>query len=157
MRLYKDGTKMRYLHGSQELAPYTNNRELNSCTGPRMYQLAASLMDPILKSSYYSQPSRKPIHICSRGRSENPEDLLPRYVGGSLSTNDYDVPASSWHGPNGLRPTFFLDGHLKVLIQMKYRYNIRIDLDIHPFTSTSNWDTATGSNPKKFENRIDEY
>jgi prepilin-type N-terminal cleavage/methylation domain-containing protein len=156
MSLYRDSAwpsfgNLRYLHGSN-----TDNRELNSYTGCRLYQVSLANMAPALKVGYYRNPASKPIHICSRGRSGNPDDLLAN-ASGTLTTDDWNGPASSWHGPAGPRPTAFLDGHVKILATMRYRAHIRVELDIDPYTSTWFWENSPTQGLKIFENSITEY
>ncbi|GEM_PF-1337179 len=134
----------RYKHGDN-----TGQYDLNSYNGTRIYWTANN--SDGLKVQYYSQPSRYPLHFCSRGRSENPEDTK------FGSTNDWNGPASSFHGWIGPRPTVMLDGHGVILTTLKYRQNVWLNLDCDPFTSTWFWENTTTQGCKRLETRLDEY
>jgi prepilin-type N-terminal cleavage/methylation domain-containing protein len=146
---------LRYKHGEN-----TGSDELNSYTGMRLYQNIEgdARKQAALKVSYYQTPSRKPIHFCSRGRSENPDDFLSQTDIDYGQIIDWDGPASSWHGAAGPRPTVFLDGHAKILVSPRYCNHVWQELDIDPFTSTWFWENVmTDDGLKSFETRIDEY
>lgn len=136
---------MLYKHGNN-----TGYNNLNSYTGCRIYQIDVADMSKALKILYYGSPSQKPIHLCSRGRSENPADFI------NGTTDDWNGPASSWHKPLGPRPTVFLDGHLKVMMLLKYRQHVWANLDIDPHTSTWFFEQG-GQGLKAYENRTEEY
>jgi prepilin-type N-terminal cleavage/methylation domain-containing protein len=141
----------RYKHGNN-----TDNRELNSYTGGRMYQYSIANIQGPLKTFYYSNPAAKPLHFCSRGRSNNPDDLLMAYGTTSMTNSDYNGPASSWHGAQGPRPTVFLDGHGIVMMEPRYRLHVAAYLDIDPHTSTYFFEQG-GWGLKPYENVCREY
>ncbi|HCE46647.1 MAG TPA: hypothetical protein DET40_24125 [Lentisphaeria bacterium] len=164
MSLYKNGSgKWRYLHGTN-----TAYDGLNSYTGSRIYQCtngnsnANPLHDPTLvaltgpfSTFYYRNPASKPIHICSRGRSQSPEDYLP-FGSTHSAIDDWNGPASSWHTPNGPRPTVFLDGHATILVMKKYRMNVWSNLDTDPGSNSYWWEQGPNG-LKPYENSIEEY
>ncbi|HCE42733.1 MAG TPA: hypothetical protein DET40_04230 [Lentisphaeria bacterium] len=153
MTTYMDGGNLRYKHGSN-----TNQRELNSYTGSRIYQESEPDISPALKLFYYGNPSAKPIHYCSRGRSGNPDDFISPGDFSSGWIIDWS-PASSWHRALGPRPTVFLDGHGMVLTTLKYRQHLTSEsLDTDPAGNSFYWGHPGASDPwKPFETRISEY
>ncbi len=135
----------RYKHGDT-----TGNMELNSYTSTRVYWDGDKSIS--LKVIHYTKPDRNPLYFCSRGRSFNPDDTQ------FGSSDDWNGPASSFHGWTGPRPTVFLDGHGYILMSKKYRANVWQNLDIDPYTSTWWWkQTNAISWLKPYETCLDEY
>ncbi len=135
----------RYKHGEN-----TGQYDLNSYNSTRVYWDGDKSIS--LRVIYYSRPNSNPMYFCSRGRSENPDDN--KYG----SSNDWNGPATSFHGWCGPRPTVFLDGHGIILTKMKYRQNVWQNLDIDPFTSTWWWKQPGAiSWLKPYETCLDEY
>ncbi len=153
MYVYMDGSNQRYKHGNN-----TNQRELNSYTGSRIYQESEPDISPALKLTYYNKPSQKPIHYCSRGRSGNPDDFISPGDFSSGWIIDWS-PASSWHRALGPRPTVFLDGHGAVLMKAKYRQHLTSEsLDTDPASNAFYWGHPGASDTwKPFETIIEEY
>lgn len=142
IRLYKTSSNTwRYKFGetlNQSLNAYAGNR-YNSC-GPV----------PSHKLTYNARPAQTPLHYCTRGRS--PVWLI------NADNNDYNSAASSWHGDNGPRPTVFLDGHGKILMNLKYRLHQNSPgMYLTPFTSGWFYQNTTTQGCKPYETNLDEY
>ncbi|HBC86924.1 MAG TPA: hypothetical protein DCZ94_08230 [Lentisphaeria bacterium] len=135
---------LRYKHGDN-----TGQYDLNSYNGGRIYWTANN--SDGMRTLYYRQPASYPLHFCSRGRSENPDDT--KYG----STDDWNGPVSSFHGWLGPRPTVMLDGHAIIMMTLKYRQNRWQNLDIDPFTSTWFWENTSTQGCKRLETRLEEY
>jgi prepilin-type processing-associated H-X9-DG protein len=62
---------------------------------------------------YFTRPAQVPYQFCSTHRNDNTLGS-----GSDRYANPYQ--AESWHQRS--RPTVFLDGHVKSLVEMKYRF-----------------------------------
>ncbi len=119
---------------------------LNSYTGNRLN--GAQTLLPSQRISYSSAPSRFPWYYCTRGRLAVWEL--------STDNNDYMGAAASWHEREGLgpRPTAFVDGHVRLLVQYDYVVHGSWALYAEPHGSNPG---GNAGDVKPFDVRIKEF
>ncbi len=103
----------------------------------------------------FRNPSGTPVQFCSRRMSG--AWPLQGYDGSAATNNT--LGAASWHEQNsfGPRPTIFLDGHAKILVDKLYKEHKRQNIITGPY-STFNLGSGGGTPAHKpYDFIIDEY
>jgi prepilin-type N-terminal cleavage/methylation domain-containing protein len=106
--------------GSYYVAPHGDGGGYNSYSGLFQHYMTGAFEGNSttgeklsFRLTYFSKPTQMPYQFCSTHRNDNTQGTgVDRY------SNPYQ--AESWH--NRLRPTAFIDGHVKNLQMMKYRF-----------------------------------
>jgi type II secretory pathway pseudopilin PulG len=104
-----------------------------------------------IKLSTYTQPSGTPYQFCSRRQSPAP-DWGGYYINNVLA-------AASWHNKTSQppRPTFFLDGHSRPLMDSRYKTHGSQSIMLGPY-SASQLENGSGTPAHRpFDFWLDEY